>query len=89
VDEPRPRDWDRGRQDLFTDPGTRDLREDPAERDVHTDLGSRDLIRDLGAREAVRLGIRPSELRSTEARIALEPTRSGGFRFVRGVVETK
>jgi hypothetical protein len=79
MDELRPRDWDRGREDLFADPGLRDLREDPAVRDIETDPGIRDLVRDLGTRDAIRLGISPSELTATEAHFSVVAARSGGF----------
>jgi hypothetical protein len=78
-----PRDQDRGRKDLLTDPGTRDLLNDAKERDLSRDPGLQDLVRDLGICEALRLGVLPTERLPNEARLAVSPARSGGFALPR------
>ena len=78
MDGLRPRDQDRGRADLLTDPGTRDLLDDAKERDLSQDPGLQDLVRDLGIYEALRLGVLPIEGLPNEARLAISPARSGG-----------
>jgi len=79
MDGPRPRDQDRGRVDLLTDPGVRDLLEDAEERDLSRDPGLQDLVRDLGICDALRLGVLPTERLPNEARLAISSARSGGF----------
>jgi hypothetical protein len=76
---PRPRDQDRGREDLLADPGTRDLLNDAEERDLSRDPGFQDLVRDLGIREELRLGVLPTERLPNEARLAISSARSGAF----------
>jgi hypothetical protein len=56
VERLRPRDHDRGNQDLVSDLGARDLARDGVRRDLLEDRGVQDLARDLGVVDSVRLG---------------------------------
>jgi len=75
--EPKPRDPDRGQEDLLSDPGNRDLQEDGAERDLRTDPGVQDLLRDPGVGETVRLGPMSSDTSAGDLRFGVSSARTG------------
>ena len=73
----RPRDQDRGQEDLLRDAGERDLRRDGAERDLREDPGTQDLVRDRGVGDTIRLGPLATDRSTRDLRSSISSARRG------------
>jgi hypothetical protein len=83
MEELRPRDRDRGSQDLLSDLGTRDLVRDGRRRDLLQDRGVQDLVRDLGVIDSARLGAFGAGRELSRVSLSASLSISGGYSTVR------